>query len=87
MSPELFERIERGITELSDGEASVYATVIQFCTDAGLGQCVAEGFYRAWFKREAMSAGIPEAVVDGKTKLTELFSAEYIKHMSGKGDI
>lgn len=36
------------------------------------------------FRRDAISAGIPASVVDGKTKLRDHFSESYIDFMCGR---
>ena len=41
--------------------------------------------YDKWMKREALAAGIPESVVDGKTKLSDHFSESYINWKCGRG--
>ena len=39
--------------------------------------------YRKHERESALAAGIPESVVDGKTKLSDHFSQEYIDHKRG----
>ena len=61
---------------------------VQYCHDCGIhvdtdhdcehfdenGECTAN------FEDEAIAAGIPKSVVDGKTKLSDHFSKEYINY-------
>lgn len=37
-----------------------------------------------WFKQEALSHGIPLSVIEGRTKLSDHFSPEYINWKSGR---
>ena len=39
---------------------------------------------KKYMKDQALAAGIPESVIDGKTKLTDHFSQEYIDMKCGK---
>lgn len=43
-----------------------------------------EPCYEAAFKQGALDAGIPLSVIEGKTKLTDHFSQDYIDHMCNK---
>jgi hypothetical protein len=43
-----------------------------------------EKCYLAICKKSALDAGIPLSVIEGKTKLTDHFSQEYIDYMCGK---
>lgn len=42
-----------------------------------------EWFSEIYFKHGALLAGIPRSVVDGKTKLSDHFSSDYIKFKTG----
>jgi len=39
-----------------------------------------------WNKQSALDAGIPLSVIEGKTKLSDHFSEEYIKSQCPKGE-
>lgn len=43
-----------------------------------------EPCYLEWAKQGALAAGIPLSVIEGKTKLTDHFSQEYIDAQCGK---
>ncbi len=46
-------------------------------------QC--EPCYMAWFKREALAAGIPRSVVEGRRRLSDVVSREQIEaNLSGE---
>lgn len=39
--------------------------------------------YRVWFTESALSAGIPLDVIEGRAKLTDYFTQEYINQQRG----
>ncbi len=73
------------------GEILAYTHVISECfpgmSTNGLVVCTDDETYtpKEW-RQAAIDSGIPASVVDGKTKLTDHFRAEYIKSQCPKSD-
>lgn len=84
MTQKQYDQIDRGVSDLSDGETSVHDHALQYCEAQGWTSEVADEWYRRWFRAEAIAAGVPASVVDGRTRLTDHFSPEYIRWMCGQ---
>ena len=73
MSPKLLETIIKGAGVFEDGEMGMDKCIDLFCEElAAQAKALA-------FKQGALEAGIPLSVIEWKTKLSDHFSAEYIK--------
>lgn len=73
------EKIIEGAADYEDGETGMSRCVELYCKDRGIDEQIAEKAYQIWFTREARGAGIPLSVIEGKTKLSDHFSSEYIE--------
>ena len=47
---------------------------------------ICEACHKEWIINEAVSHGIPRSVAEGKTKLSDHFSEDYINWKCGRGE-
>ncbi len=72
-----------GSVDLEDGEMGIIKCCEYYCLQHGLSQDYAYEAAKRLYREGAIEAGIPVAVVDGKAKLRDFFSEEYINEQSG----
>jgi hypothetical protein len=81
----LFDRIMELAADYEDGETGTTACIKMACGSLGLlDNDVAEWASRQAFIQGASEAGIPMSVIEGKTKLSDHFSQEYIDKQRNK---
>jgi hypothetical protein len=76
------EQIISGAIDLEDGETGINKCIDWFCKENSICQDLADKAKHEAFKQGAIEAGIPLLVIEGKTKLTDHFSKEYINFKS-----
>ena len=81
---DIFEKIIAGSREYADYDVSWSECIERYCEDNNIPQEIGDQAYHIYLRREAISHGIPASVVDGKTKLTDHFSQEYINEQCGR---
>ena len=77
------QAIINGAIEYEDGELGFHRCLELYCTEHGIVPGVAERALAEFVRQEARAAGIPLSVIEGKTKLTDHFSPEYIDFKCG----
>ena len=75
----LFNRIMNLCADWEDGETSGSKLIDMACTSLGLDEDVAE-----WAFKIAFTQGAQEAVIEGKTKLSDHFTPEQIAKETGR---
>jgi hypothetical protein len=80
----LIKQIIDGSGEYEDGELGAHRCFKLYCEDHGISDDIMELAYARWERDEALAAGIPLSVIEGKTKLTDHFSKDYIAWQCGK---
>jgi len=81
---ELLKKVDEYVVENSDGETDTFTLVEQYCERFGIPDDLYEKICQEIWKQEALDAGIPLSVIEGKTKLSDHFSPEYITQQCGK---
>ena len=76
--------IIEGAWEYEDGETGTEKCIRAYCRDHGIDESIAEQAVREAFKQGALEAGIPLSVVEGRSKLSDHFSPEYISDKCGR---
>ena len=71
--------ILEGAAELEDGETGIHRCVELYCEQMGIPADIGEIAVKEFLKRAALSSGIPLSVIEGKTKLSDHFSPDYIR--------
>jgi hypothetical protein len=84
MSDEELDKIIEASGDLEDGETGTQRCIEIYCERNGLSEEIAAQAYRRHFNREARAHGIPQSVIDGKTKLSDHFSKDYIDQQCGR---
>lgn len=74
----LYENIIKKASEYEDGTMGITQCVEKYCEECNLDSNLAEQALEYFYKKEALAAGIPLSVIEGKTKLTDHFSEDYI---------
>ena len=76
------ELVDKACDIYSDGETEVHQCVFLYLRSLGWSEDSAEHGadenYGLWFIEEAVSHGIPRSVAEGKAKLSDHFSKDYI---------
>ena len=82
---EKIEIVVNALKEYYDGPEglSINECVEEYCTYNAILLDVDEAVH-LYQVEEAVSHGIPRPVAEGKAKLTDYFSQEYIDHMTGR---
>lgn len=80
----LEEIVEKAVKEHADVDVPVSECVYRYCTEHKIAEEIAEAAIAHEERQRALDAGIPESVVDGKTKLSDHFGQEYIDHKANK---
>lgn len=76
--------IIQGAIEYEDGEMGEAKCIRAYCRDHGIDESVAERAILEAHKQGALDAGIPLSVIEGRTKLSDHFSPEYINDKCGR---
>jgi hypothetical protein len=74
----LYDHLIGEASKLEDGMTGFARCMKTYCEQNGIDQDLGRQAVEYWEKHEAIAAGIPKSVVDGKAKLSDHFSAEYI---------
>lgn len=80
------EKIIKDAGDNEDGETGMSRCIDYYCKEQGIPLEIGEQAYQHWARREALAAGIPLSVIEGKTKLTDHFSKEYIDSRCAPGE-
>lgn len=80
----ILREVIKGSSDYADIDICASKAIELYCEDNGLSQEIAEAANYLFEKEEALNAGIPLSVIEGKTKLTDHFSQEYIDFQCGK---
>jgi hypothetical protein len=78
---EMINEIIRLAADLEDGETGTYKCITLACLE------LAEEAVETSYRQSALEAGIPLAVIEGKAKLTDYFSQEYIDSQAGRNKV
>jgi hypothetical protein len=76
--------VEQACDDWEDGTLGVARCVELWCEEHGISQETADRAVAWEYRRSAIEAGIPRAVIDGEIRLNQIFSEEYIKWKCGK---
>jgi len=79
------DQILKGSLDYEDGETGVDRCIDLFCDQQGVSDQLRERAKWEAFKRGALGAGIPLSVIEGKTKLCDHFSPDYIRFQTSGG--
>ena len=71
----------------ADEDVSALECFEMYCHDHGLDMNLAKQAAKKWFTDEALAHGIPLSVIQGKTRLSDHFSQDYIKSQCSSNDI
>ena len=80
----LIDQILKGSLDYEDGEMGMRRCIEAYCRDHGIGEAMQNAAIDEALKRAALDAGIPLSVIEGKTKLSDHFSPDYIAERAGK---
>lgn len=75
---DLFNKVMQWVADNSDGETSTDSLIETYGKDNNISDEIIEGIQKRAFTEAALDAGIPLSVIEGKTKLSDHFSKEYI---------
>lgn len=75
----LIDKIIDESAEFADEGLSAYDCFKMYCEKHGLSEELAEQAAKKYCIDSALAAGIPLSVIQGKTRLSDHFSEEYIK--------
>ena len=79
------EKIISNSSELEDGSLGIFKCIDAYCKEHGiLDEGIIGEAKQESFKREALAAGIPLSVIEGKTSLRDHFSEEYISQQTNR---
>jgi len=78
LSSALLNQILAGAADIEDGETGADRCIEIYCEQHGFSKETAEKAQQEAFKIGALEAGIPLSVIEGKTKLSDHFSQDYI---------
>jgi len=76
--------IENADKEFGDGETNIDDCILQYCKLYGINNKTCEAAQTKAFQDEALSHGIPLSVIQGKKKLSDIFSSDYINYKCNK---
>jgi len=81
-----FEWLSKKAGDIEDGETGTAKCFEIACEVAELPEEITEWAAEIAMTQSALNAGIPLSVIQGKTKLKDHFSQEYIDHMRNKSN-
>lgn len=76
--------VEDAVDAYEDGTVGTAKCVEAYCTEHGISPETAEKAIAYSFREGARAAGIPLSVIEGRSKLSDHFSPEYIKSKVGR---
>lgn len=84
MDNKLLRQIIDGASDYADVDMPMHKCIEKYCLDNGIPEEVGDEAYDLASRDNALEAGIPLSVIEGKTKLTDHFSQEYIDQQCNK---
>lgn len=80
------DKIIKAAGAYEDGDTGIDRCIELYCQEHGIDSEVSDAACRKAHTDGALAAGIPRSVIEGKSKLSDHFSQEYIDHMRGGKD-
>lgn len=82
----IIDKIIEESQDFADEDTSIFECIKLYCKKHKINEKLMEQAQRTAFVNGALEAGIPLSVIEGKTKLTDHFSQEYINKQCNKVD-
>lgn len=85
---DLFCQITKeAVSMYEDGEVGIDRCVQLYCEKYSIDEITCEAIIRVYKIEAAVSYGIPRSVAEGKTKLKDHFSQDYIDYMCNRNQL
>jgi hypothetical protein len=73
--------------QYADIDMDVTKCIEQYCQENNIPEEIAEKAIELAYRNEAINAGIPISVIEGRTKLTDHFTKEYIDFKTNREEL